>query len=180
MSHAWQLWNNRGRNGPRPRISLTVWPSQLQHELISFHGTLLQYAGAIVFAIGTSTELTGTVSSSTSSSIRRWLLSFQYLLGGALFTAGAFLLAAEGSHSWWRGLLPPLRGVDARSINHWIEFLNWAGSLLFLLGGAAEWRADVWSPGESVAVTAVTWLAGSIVFLLQGALLYLETVNPAW
>eukprot|EP00892_Ulva_mutabilis_P007064 jgi/Ulvmu1/472/UM001_0480.1 len=180
FSKAWQLWHSRGRSGPRPRLLLALWPTTLRHELVSFYGAALQYAGAIVFVVGTATEVANTADPDLSETLVRWLLDFQYALGGALFTAGGFLFAAEGSHSWWRGLLPPLRREDARSVNHWAEFFNWLGSLLFALGGGAEWLTDAWSPGAYVAITAGTWLAGSLVFLAQGALLYLETVNPAW
>jgi len=179
VSEEWEEWHAAGRKGPPPSVSYAPWPTNLQSQQLGFYGLFIQYIGSIIFLVGCLTEVINSAHP-VGELATTWLLDFQYLVGGTCFAVGAFLLAAEGSHSWWRGLLPPLRGEEIRSVNYWLEFLNWFGSVLFMLGGAAGWFLQDLTPRENMAVAASTWMAGSLVFVAQGVLLYLEMVNPAW
>ena len=180
VSEAWDEWDEGGRKGPPPAVTYAAAPSTFDSHLLSFYGIFLQYVGSVVFLVGCATEVVHTAHPGLAAPIVTWLLDFPYLVGGTCFAVGAFLLAAEGSHSWWRGLLPPLRLEELRSVNYWLEFLNWWGSVLFMLGGATGWFLKGLSPQEEMATAAATWLAGSTIFVVQGAVLYLEIVNPAW
>eukprot|EP00892_Ulva_mutabilis_P007053 jgi/Ulvmu1/471/UM001_0479.1 len=179
VSDAWDDWEASGRKGPPPSVWYAPWPPSLSSPQLGFYGLLIQYLGSIIYVIGRGSEVVHRVRT-LGHDAETWLIDFSYLLAGVCFAVGAFLLAAEGSHSWWRGLLPPLRLEEARSVNYWLEFLNWFGSLLFALGGAAGWWLEGLPPAQQVVQTTATWLAGSAVFVVQGVLLYLETVNPAW
>eukprot|EP00892_Ulva_mutabilis_P007019 jgi/Ulvmu1/468/UM001_0476.1 len=179
VSDAWDDWEASGRKQPPPLVWYAPWPPSLDSPQLGFYGLLIQYLGSIIFLLGCGTEVVNRARPLGHTAVT-WLLSFPYLVGGMCFAVGAFLLAAEGSHSWWRGLLPPLRLDEARSVNYWLEFLNWFGSLLFALGGAGGWWLEGLSAEQEIAQTAATWLLGSAVFVVQGMLLYLEMVNPAW
>lgn len=180
VSHQWEAWYASDRKGPTPSVSYAMWPTQLHHDHLAFYGLYIQFLGSVVFLIGCTTELLRSLHPGIAAVYATWLERFPFLIGGACFAIGGYICAAEGAHSWWRGLLPPLRGEEIRSINHWAEFLNWAGSLLFLIGGAAGWFLEGLTPVQSVWVAVATWLTGSAIFVVQGALLYLEIVNPAW
>jgi hypothetical protein len=173
-------WEKAGREGPSPKLSTPLWPQQLKSKWISYYGVYIQYVGSIVFVIGCATEVAATAKPDLSKAIKRWLLDFPFLVGGFCFALGAYLLTAEGSHSWWRGVLPPLRRSELRSADYWATFLNWFGSLLFFVGGVYGWWSDHLSTTENILGTAFSWLLGSSFFAIQGALLYLEIVNPKW
>jgi hypothetical protein len=176
----YQAWVTEGKEGPPPKLSTPLWPQHLRSRWISYYGTLIQYTGALNFEVGVTVELVLTLTTSAPETLSRWGLDFMYLLGGAGFAAGGYLLSAEASHSWWRGTLPPFFRDEVRSVDSWVAFLNFFGSCLFLFGGLWGWLGDHLGTTQSIWLNAFSWLPGSCIFIAQGALMYLETINPAW
>jgi hypothetical protein len=176
----YQAWAAKGKEGPPPNLSTPLWPQHLRSRWISYYGTLIQYIGTLFFQVGVTVELVLTVKPDTPEAWSRWGLDFMFLLGGAGFAVGGYLLAAEASHSWWRGTLPPLRRSEITSVDYWVTFLNFFGSCLFLFGGVWGWLGDRLDTTQSIWLTAFSWLLGSFIFVVQGALMYLEMLNPIW
>eukprot|EP00892_Ulva_mutabilis_P007042 jgi/Ulvmu1/470/UM001_0478.1 len=163
VSDAWGDWEASGRKQPPPRVWYAPWPPSLKSPQLGFCGLLIQYLGSIIFLVGCGTAVLANFHPTTCPGVL-WLRGFLRLLGAPLLAVGAFLLAAEGSHSWWRGLLPPLRLEEARSVNYWAEHLKWVGSLLFVLGAAAQWLLEGrLTVIEEAMQAACAWLLGSAV-----------------
>lgn len=66
------------------------------------------------------------------------------------------------------------------SVDYWIGILNWMGSLMFFVGGMEGFIGHHLTTTGKVMLTTFTWLLGSVLFSVNGLLLYLEMLNPAW
>ena len=66
-------------------------------------------------------------------------------------------------------------------MDYWIGILNWTGSILFLGGGVESFVSEHLTVLGQQLLNSFTWLLGSIIFAVQGVLLYLEMliVHPA-
>jgi hypothetical protein len=176
----YQSWAAKGREGPPPKLCMPLWPPVLRSRWISYYGTLIQYTSALLFQVGVTVKLIATLDPDMSHSVLRWGFDLMFLLGGAGFAVSGYLLTTEASHSWWRGTLPPLRRNEVTSGDYWVAFVHFLGSCLFFFGGIWGWFSDRLDTTQLIWLTAFSWLLGSMIFVIQGALMYLETVNPIW
>lgn len=176
---AWEL-SDSSTQGPRPTLAL--WPYQKAHahtEFVSASDAVIQGTGAVLYVLGTASQAAFT-HAHASAAATRWLETAPYFAGGACFVVGGYLYAVEAAHSWLWALLPPPAHA-ARDVGRWIQYLNFFGSLAFFVGGVVgvyESEREVGALAEQLA-TGLTFLLGSVLFLIQAVLLWLESVNPA-
>jgi hypothetical protein len=161
------------------RLKLFVVPSifHTDTDFVSYYGMLLQYLGAWWYVLGCACEL-ACGHAACVAAIYYTLVITPYFLGGALFLAGAYLCAVEAAHSWTRAAAPPpLRAW--RDAGRWVECLNVHGSILFFVGGALGYYYAGNAPfGAWAWINAVTFILGSVLSLIQSALLTAEWFFP--
>lgn len=75
------------------------------------------------------------------------------------------------------GLGTPSRYSKASSMQITVTCL--AGSLLLLCGGVWDFAGSSTNVAQAIALFGVPWLVNSALFAVQGALMYLEQINPA-
>jgi hypothetical protein len=182
-SEDYDAWERKGRPGRAPRLSTPLCLQHLRSRCISYYGALIQELGSVCFIAGCVAELVLALQpkhAPHTALLARWLVALPFQFAGTCFTLGSFLMAAEASHSWWRGVVPPLRCTEATSADYWVQHLNWLGSLAFCAGGVWGWFREQLTPDQAILLTACSWLLGSLIFVVLGALMYLELINPIW
>jgi hypothetical protein len=165
-----------GERPDKPALALAPLPPRFDSDFLSFYGAYAQYAGAWLYMLGTGTQLAAS-HVAMNEELKELFIVTPYFLGGALFLAGGYLLAAEAAHSWVWALAPP-HWRDWRNVGRWVQFLNLAGSLLFFLGGAAGYFTAHVALTEWQVINGSTYALGSALFLVQSVLLTAEWAFP--
>lgn len=162
----------------KPTLNLAPIVEHVKHAFLSYFGSHLQYGGAALYVVATLSQLLSS-HFEFSDKLTTWLVTTPYFVGGACFVAGGYLMAVEARHAWLYGVLPPFPS-RVREVGDWVQFLNFAGSFLFFVGGILLYDPAPNSTRAWQLCSGLTFVPGSILFLIQAVLLTLETVFPQW
>ena len=161
---------------PKPRLHLLPVATHVKHAFLSYYGGHIQYGGAITYVVATTGQLLE-AHYAFSDTLSLWLVTVPYFVGGVCFWLGGYLLAVEARHAWLYGALPPAPsrlGV----MGDWVQFLNYFGSFLFFLGGVFIFAPEGASTLAFQLCNGLTFVPGSLLFLVQAALLTYESFSP--
>ncbi|KAG2426485.1 hypothetical protein HXX76_011714 [Chlamydomonas incerta] len=159
---------------PRPRPRLL--PSHADMRTVSFWLAAMQLIGIFVFCAAVTTELVGKAVP-LSDRIYRWVISFEFFIGGALFTGSSWMACVEETGSYWRGCVPS-RWADLHSVSWAAVFFALHGSLGFMIFGIVFFSyTDIgWASTQGIMAYGQVW--ASLCFIISSAAGLLEQANP--
>lgn len=131
--------------------------------LLNWRGLLILLTGSVLFNVETIAALIpqlGLVG-------KDLLVALPSLLGGLCFTISSLLLTLDKHGAYW--VWPP------NGVGWWVSKSALLGSILFLLGASFGFEIPGMSGPEDSLVCKICYLLGSILFLMNGISLVIET-----
>ncbi|KAG2452384.1 hypothetical protein HYH02_002630 [Chlamydomonas schloesseri] len=159
---------------PRPRPRLL--PGRADLRTVSFWLAAMQLIGIFVFCAAVTTELVGKAVL-LDDAIYRWVVSFEFFIGGALFTGSSWMACIEETGSYWRGAVPS-RWSDLHSVSWAAVFFALHGSLGFMIFGIVFFSyLDIgWASTQGIMFYGQVW--ASTCFIISSTAGLLEQANP--